>query len=244
MGKKISAVISCYLPRGHEKAIALALALKNLVSEVVLVINSDSVSDLKTEVYKDFLIAIRPNLGMNIGAWGCGLNLINPKHSAICLQDECEIVDKGFPAKYQSLFDDEKVGMVGESLNPKWDLRWQQLSESALNYRVHHPEHGEISRVDLYLRLMKTWGVTVGPTGRHLRALVWGFNANICQHLRELPCGRTKEECIAAEIAVSHLVQNNLGREVVQSGRRHFSYLSHPEWAPDGWAKSSTRKVY
>ena len=83
---------------------------------------------------------------------------------------------------------------------------------------------------------MKKWGIKPGLTGLHLRSLVWGFKREVLEELFPFPIGKTKEECIASEIAVSKKVEQ-LGLKVTQIHKKPFKYISHVEWKLDGSSK-------
>jgi hypothetical protein len=234
MVSPISAIISCYQPRGLRNAVRLAHQVQESVAEVIIVINVDQAPEVKHQRLDSFQVVTRPNVGMNIGAWSCGLAFTSLGNSVLFIQDECEVVDPNFTRRYQQLFANPTNGLVGESLNPKWELTWQDLKRSPLNYEIVDPICGVTDRVSYYLDRLKHWGIEAGVTGTHLRALVWGLNSNIREHVTSFPIGHTKEECIAAEIAVSKLVTHNLGKEVVQSGPQHFCCFTHPEWEKSG----------
>jgi len=63
--------------------------------------------------------------------------------------------------------------------------------------------------------------------------LVWAFRRDTLQRIKAFPIGRTKEECIAAEIATSKWVEQHGGR-IAQVGPLPFQYIQHKEWRVDG----------
>ena len=231
----LSVVVSAYLPRGVEAATRLAFKLRTFVREVFLIINSDETEGPVTLREEPVKIVVRPNVGMNIGAWAYGATLSDRKNHLLCLQDECSLHDSSFAQIYSDLLEDPTIGLVGESLNPKWESTWAEISQSPLNYVVSEPTPRK--RVDVYLDQMSAWGIDPGKNGRHLRALVWGFNRTVVDEFAKIRLGLTKEECIATEIAVSKLVENNLGLKVLQSSQRPFRYFGHSEWENHGLSK-------
>ena len=236
----LSVVVSAYLPRGVEAATVLAFKLRAFVREVFLVINSDEAQRPVKLREEAVTIVVRPNVGMNIGAWAYGASLSNRKNHLLCLQDECSLHDSSFAQTYSDLLEDPTIGLVGESLNPKWDMTWAEISQSPLNYLVSGPTPRK--RVDMYLDQMGAWGIDPGQSGRHLRALVWGFNRTVVDEFAKIQLGVTKEQCIASEIAVSKLVQNNLGLKVLQSSQRPFRYFGHSEWENHGLSKKQIHR--
>lgn len=237
MENGLSVVISAYKQRGIENALDLARRIESHVDEIFVVVNDDEAVGANLQKLSGIEFIFQRNLGMNIGAWSTGLSLCDERNAVLCLQDECTIVNPQFADRYRSLLGEPDAGMVGESLNPKWDHPWSSLKQSPLNYSLKRAGAAEISRVDFYLRCMEAWRISPGNTGAHLRALVWGFSRNVRKNLRQLPLGADKEQCIAAEIGVCKYVENNLFLKVSQSAARPFSYIAHSEWDASGWAK-------
>ena len=237
MGNGLSVVISAYKRRGIENSLVLAKSIEPHVDEIFVVVNDDEAADIRLQELSGIEYIFQRNLGMNIGAWSTGLSLCDERNVVLCLQDECTIVDPHFADHYRNLLCQPDTGMVGESLNPKWDHPWSSLKKSPVNYSLKTAGAAEISRVDFYLRCMEAWGISPGNTGAHLRALVWGFSPTVRRKLKQLPLGTNKEQCIAAEIGVCKYVENNLFLKVSQSAARPFSYIAHGEWDSSGWAK-------
>lgn len=236
---ELCCVISAYGAAGVARALTLAAQTADLFRKTVVVINED---DRASEAHRQvgFYHEIRrPNLGMNIGAWLCGIKKCDAGYPVVCLQDECEMVSNEAPQRYMSLLSQSGVGMVGESLNPKWAHDWHTMRCSPLNYRITLLNGQEISRVDYYLQCMRLWGIKTGPTAAHLRTLTCGFSWDVAQSLPNLALSTNKEECIAAEIAISQYVMHNLGLQMVQSAATPFRFFSHPEWEPGGLQKKS-----
>ena len=127
--------------------------------------------------------------------------------------------------------------MTGESINYKWANKWEDIVSSDLNYIVgYNALKKPIYRVQYYLSLMKKWGIKPGLTGKHLRSLVWGLKKEVLEKISPFPIGKTKEECIASEIAISKKVEQ-LGLKVTQINKTPFKYISHLEWKLDGSSK-------
>jgi len=238
MHSKLSTVISAYRSEGINRAFNLASEVKRVVGHVVIVINSDGNSEQEIHQSSGNCIVVqRPNSGMNIGAWAAGIKLCPEDSPVICLQDECRISDLNFATQYESLLNQRGVGMVGESFNPKWELTWDQLKTQPFNYPIQSADGQVVDRVTYYLTKMTGWYIDPGLTGTHLRSLVWGFSSDAKKALSGLPDGKNKEECIALEIGISKLIENNLGLKVLQSAKGHFRYISHREWRSDGYSK-------
>ncbi len=237
MSKKFTAVISNYAPRGDHYALRLAEEVHSLVDEVLIVINDDD-CDVPSITEGSPIVIKRPNIGMNIGAWSAAISYCDPNSDVIFLQDECRVVNPNFVERYQRFFANKEVGMIGESLNLKWNRSWDVMAKSPLNYWLTEEGRYE-KRIDFYLRCLRSWNIDPGSGGLHLRALVWSFSSGALRKIQRFPLGRSKEECIAAEIAVSKLV-NQLGFEFVQSDPNAFSFFRHEEWEPDGSRKKLT----
>lgn len=238
MQHKLSAVISAYGSEGITRAFRLAATLEAVVGQIVIVINCDRNHNQK--IYQgpgNYIVLERPNSGMNIGAWAAGVKLCAEENSVICLQDECQILDLDFANQYTRLLQQQGVGMVGESFNPKWGFSWNEIKKQPFNYPIKFANGQVLDRVTYYLTKLIEWEINPGHTGAHLRSLVWGFSAEAKRSFCGLSDGRDKEECIALEIGVSKLIENNLGLKVIQSAEAHFAYITHLEWRSDGLSK-------
>ena len=233
----LSIVISAYEPRGTREALQLAGDLRPHVDQILVVINSDRLGDVACERLDGVDIVWRPNKGMNIGAWSIGLGMCDANNHVLCLQDECSLLDRDFRDAYIQLMNAHGIALVGETINHKWNYSWQDIAASSLNYPVTTDSISPLPRVDYYLQCLRAWGIEPGPTGRHLRSLVWGVSHKLREHLRSFPMGANKEQCIAAEIGVSRFVEMNLGGQVCQSAAEPFRYFAHPEWRRDGLSK-------
>lgn len=175
----------------------------------------------------------RENTGMNIGAWNEGAMRAKGFENLIFMQDECFIKDTGFHRIYDSLLNDSRIGLVGESINKKWCAPWDSMRNSPLNYLI--PEV-RASRVDFYLRKLETWGINPGFSGAHMRSLVFGMRRELFIEIGGFPVGKNKEECIAAEIGISREIASR-GLSIAQSDTRSFRYIGHREWAMDHESK-------
>jgi hypothetical protein len=237
---KVLTVVNHYDRRPKDSLDQLLAQLKPHGMRVLVVINSDDEKTSQVQRESPRLSVMhRPNLGMNIGAWSDGYLHMPDFDYYLFLQDECRIENGEFLDAYLDEFGkDENLGMLGESINPKWLKDWQSLRRSGFN--VFSPEHSiggiPVPRVDFYLHCMKAWGIDPGETARHLRSLVWFLPGEMMARLQGFPQGRNKGECIAAEIGVSRKVEQ-LGYSVSQAGEMPFSYIYHTEWQRDGYRK-------
>ncbi len=211
--------------------------LKNYEASLYIIINDDNAEEEKKTTFKNINTLIRPNTGMNIGSWDASYTHNQNFDFYIFLQDECVIMNDDFITKYIFELSKFNVGMTGESINYKWDKEWRNIAKSNLNYVVGYDNFKRpVYRVQYYLSLMKRWGIEYGNNGLHLRSLIWGFKREILQKILPFPIGKTKEECIAAEIAVSKKVER-LGFKITQIDKNPFNNISHIEWKSDGYSK-------
>lgn len=239
---KLTVVISNYQPRGSKLAESLIREIKPYVSQIIVVQNIDHQDCVAVETQSDLTVIKRPNTGMNIGAWSEAIPFCIDGNNTLFLQDECRLVDASFFEAYTRLLAKPEMGMVGETINPNWDKSWEDIYTSNVNYRV--PLSGSLtsSRLDYYRYCFRKWKVPPGNTGRHLRALAWGFPFTVLEKLGRFPIGQNKEQCIAAEIAVS-LKVSSLGFHITQSADKPFTYFEHIEWQKDGSGKHSEPKI-
>ena len=229
--------ISHYNKRNKSHLNNLISSLKNHDSSLSIIINDDNSYEEKKTTFKNINTLIRPNTGMNIGSWNSSYLNNRNFDFYIFLQDECVILKKDFIKKYISELSKVNVGMTGESINFKWAKNWENIASSNLNYVVGYDRlKRPIYRVQYYLSLMKKWGIQHGGNGLHLRSLIWGFKREILEKISPFPIGKTKEQCIAAEISISKKVEE-LGLNVTQIHKNPFNYISHIEWNINGHNK-------
>lgn len=237
MNNKLLITISHYNKRCKDNLIKLSNSLKNQNCDIFIVINDDNYSKEKKDVFNNIKTLIRPNTGMNLGAWNASFLNNRCYDFYIFLQDECQIMDITFLKKYIYELSKKNVGMTGESINYKWANDWSIISNSGLNYKVGYDLHKKpIYRVQYYLSLLKRWNIEAGKTGFHLRSLVWAFKREILERIVPFPIGSNKEECIAAEIAISKKIEQ-IKLMVTQINIKPFKYISHFEWKSDGSSK-------
>lgn len=196
-----------------------------LPHDVLLVVNRETDAPLPSPPGVE--VVARENLGMNIGAWEHGRRARPGYDGYLFLQDDCFVVRDGWLAAFAEAAAAPGVGMVGESLNEKWEADWETLRKTQGPARL--PGHGDGNRVDLYLDHLRRWGVDPGPTGRHLRSLVWFLRREVLDRIGGFPIGRSKGECIAAEISVSRRIEA-LGLRLREVGPEPFHFIRHREW--------------
>lgn len=178
--------------------------------------------------------AHRHNLGMNIGAWDAAWRRWDGRPAYLFLQDDCFITRDGWLRAMLDRLADPGIGLVGESMNVAWAKPWPALREA--QGRDVLPEHtldGQpANRVDVYLAEMQRHGIDPGPTGRHLRSLVWGVRGDVMSRLDGFPQGSDYGTCIAAEIGTSRAVES-LGLQLAEVGPSPFHYIRHRDWNQD-----------
>ena len=239
MDKRILIVVSYYNSRPKLFLDNLIFELKKFNTDLALVINDDKILKVTTENNSNFFTVNRPNVGMNIGAWNECYQLYSNYDYYLFLQDECLILNNDFLEKYISELSKPNIGMTGESINLIWNRPWSVMQRSKLNYNIYiEAEKLNISRVNYYLSFLKKWNIKPGENAGHLRALIWGFNSQCLKKINEFPIGKNKDQCIAAEIAVSKKVQQ-YGFEISQIDSKPFKYISHNEWRLNGASKNN-----
>lgn len=235
--KKILITVSHYNKRDKTNLIHLTDKLKQQNCDLLIVINDDFCETEFLSTFNNVKCLRRPNSGMNIGSWNASYLNNRNYDFYLFLQDECKIMDCSFLSQYIFELSKQDIGMTGESINTKWNNTWEVISKSGLNYLIGHDRNQiPIYRVQYYCYLLKKWSIELGESGRHLRSLIWAFDNYTLEKICPFPIGRTKEECIASEIAVSKKVEQ-LGLKVTQIHKRPFKYISHIEWKLDGSSK-------
>lgn len=234
---KLLITISHYNKRDKINLINLINSLTYEKCDLFIVINDDNCKVEQLGYFYNVQTLTRPNTGMNIGSWNAAYLNNKDYDFYLFLQDECKILEKSFIACYINELSKKEVGMTGESINNKWDNKWDFLANSRINYVVGYDMHKKpVYRVQYYFNLLKTWLIQPGENGRHLRSLIWGFKKETLNKISSFPIGKTKEECIVAEIAVSKKVEQ-IGLKVTQVHKKPFKYISHIEWKLDGTSK-------
>jgi hypothetical protein len=175
---------------------------------------------------------------MNIGGWNDAFFTLSDYEFYVFIQDECVILNDNFVHFYSDLLNEKDIGMIGESMNPKWNESWEILINSPLNsIDNEHLENGlPVPRVAFYLSMLKKWKINPSNNASHLRSLIWGFKNNVLQQINGFPVGSNKGECIAAEISVSKKI-DAIGLQIQQVKKDPFSFIYHTEWNKNGYSK-------
>jgi hypothetical protein len=235
---KFRIIVSYYATRNVETLLALLDSLRDYSDFISVIANTD-LNHQHLGLDLDVPIIYNKNIGMNIGAWNRGFQEFPSEDFYIFLQDECFIKADGFIELISKRFkNNPNLGLLGETINKRWDQPWSELLGSQLNsFEAEHEIAGIPSRrVDTYLHHLKRWKIHPGPTARHLRSLIWALPGKIMREIGGFPVGNNKGECIAAEIAVSRKIAE-LGYKFDQMGVCPFSYFGHAEWRSDGLSK-------
>lgn len=179
-------------------------------------------------------IIYRHNVGMNIGAWDYGWRKSPGYHAYLFLQDECYVIRGPWLSGFQSVIQNPKIGMVGESLNHSWNRPWSELRKrfESVNMPEHFIDGHSAGRVECYLHFLHQNRVPPGETAKHLRSLVWFFPGAVLEAIDGFLIGRNYGECIAAEIAASKKVES-IGLEVRQVKDEEFFHIRHLEYNQD-----------
>jgi hypothetical protein len=231
-------IISHYYSRDVRVLTSLLKSLENFKRNILVVVNSDEISN-QHKIDIDFPLIFNKNIGMNIGAWDRGFKEFPQEDLYLFLQDECYLKDENFFEIILARFNqNDRLGMLGETINSRWDFRWDQLVNSQYNSfdGDHMLADMPFRRVDTYLHFLSHWNIDPGPTAKHLRSLTWSLPGDVMRKLGGFPIGTNKGECIAAEIAISRQVES-LGYEFDQISQMPFSCFGHSEWRPDGFSK-------
>ena len=228
-------IISFYNKRPADNLLNLINQLKYFNVQIAIVVNDDNSENIYFEKKQNIFYLRRPNIGMNIGAWDAGYKYFDHYENYFFFQDECYVKKINFYEKYLQLISNKKNGIVGESINPKWDKPWDDIKGTDLNYMVDDGEK-KMTRLDFYFQQIKKWSINVGQTGKHLRALNFALRRDVLEKIDGFPIGDSKEECIAAEIGISRKVEE-YGFDIVQSDKKHFNYIGHKEWDKMGMVK-------
>lgn len=203
--------------------------------EVLVVVNQtrEELPELPQTTFPVRLIG-RENTGMNIGAWEAGWRAFPNRSIYVFMQDECLVLRDNWLLAYIERCAEPGVGLVGESLNAAWSHPWEQLR--AIHAGARMPDHmidgNPAERVDVYLHCLARWGIEPGPTGAHLRSLVWAATYSTLSRIGGFPIGGNYGDCIASEIAVSRKVEAARLR-IAQVRQMPFYFTAHREWNQD-----------
>jgi hypothetical protein len=233
-------IISFYAPRPANDLRQLMASLATYKDQSTIVINSDQLEG-KPQLHSlaGWQAIAAPNRGMNIGAWQQGFLARPDENFYFFFQDECFIKQTGFfEACLRRFEENSKLGMLGESLNLKWNHPWPAMRNSDMNWKDadHRIDGVHVPRVDYYLKGLERLGIAPGDSGLHLRSLCWAFRGDTLRAIGGFPIGVSKGECITAEIGVSRKVLQH-GYLFDQLCPTPFTYIGHREWKADGSGK-------
>ena len=249
MSSRIAFIIS-HFPRSNSTSNLERLIeqLRPYKQVIIVVENSLNSSEVLPQLCRDEIYLVkRENSGMNIGAWQIGYQVYSDFDYFFFFQAESFIVNTEFLDRYIGLFkSDSRLGMIGDSLNLKWNRLWDELEVSRFNHEVFVQSNNYTNSVDIngapflrsrrvsfYRKRLEEWGVLTNGLGAgHLRALNWCMTKEVMS-LIKFPIGMSKHECIAAEIAVSRAVIQS-GYKICQSATHPFRYVGHHEWDEKG----------
>lgn len=240
MNQEIQIIVSFYSARPPNNLYQLLGNLQEIHHAVLVVINDENhKGPPQNAMLAGVRCVLRENIGMNIGAWHEGFKTEPDKDFYLFLQDECFLKRTDIVNACVRRFSNEpQLGMLGETLNQKWNHSWEALRGSHLNWRDndHMVDGISVPRVDFYLQEFKRLGVDPGNCGLHLRSLFWAFRGDALRAIGGFTQGNNKGECIAAEIAVSRKILQ-FGFDFDQLETQPFTYVGHPEWKADGSSK-------
>lgn len=236
----IAIIISFYAARTTDYLFQLMKMLEPFKRQCSIVINTPQLrKETKIHQFSDWEVIFAPNHGMNIGAWQQGFLAKPDRDFYFFFQDECFIKREGFfAACIQRFKENPRLGMLGESLNFKWNQPWHELQNSHLNWcdDDHQINGKRIPRVDFYLMSLQKRCIDPGDSALHLRSLCWAFRGQTLRSIGGFPYGASKGDCIAAEIGVSKQVLQ-VGYTFDQVAPSPFYYVGHREWKADGNSK-------
>jgi len=98
--KKILITISHYNKRKKNDLKSLIKSIQNQSCDLLIVINDDNCVLERNDTFYNTKTLIRPNTGMNIGAWNASFLKNRNYDFYLFLQDECQVLDSTFIDKY------------------------------------------------------------------------------------------------------------------------------------------------
>lgn len=233
----IAVVVSYYDAR---PAAPLQALVRGLLSgdagapfELRVVVNHDPA--LATPVALDLpagiTVAVRENVGFNIGAWEHGWRMDPPRDAYLFLQDECVVRATPWLSPFVRAAEQPGVGLVGERLSPPWNAPWDELARRFAGHSLpgHEIEGRAAERIACYLHYLRAHGIDPGAKGDHLQTLALFARRSVLVAMGGFPVGRNYGEAIAAEIGTSKRVQT-LGLGLREVGREPFTVFAHPQW--------------
>lgn len=177
----------------------------------------------------------RPNTGYNIGAWEHGWRTGPAFPTYLFVQEECQILRRGWMEAFDREASKPEVGLVGESVvcDCSWDLLMTDPPETVEGVSQGDPAFF----AGLYAGLLRL-GVAPGDDGRHLQSLAFAARREVLERIDGFPLGGDWMECVVAEVAISKKVQA-AGLETAQIDRRRFRYVLHPQWVKPLWKRAA-----
>ena len=229
-------IISFFRGRTNHYLAKLVEQLEIFNIPIAVIVNDPSAQNLELTNHNNHYFLRRPNTGMNIGAWDEGWRYFYGYENYFFFQDECFIKKNDFLERYIEFLSIRDLGMVGENINPKWDMDWNELLKIKIFNKKIIVNDNEENQVEYYLKKINEWGINAGKSARHLRSLNWALNFKTLELINGFPIGLNKYECIASEISVSKKVEEKK-LNIIQSSKDHFSYIGHKEWPSNGISK-------
>jgi hypothetical protein len=236
-GDEVLIVISHYDARPAEPLCALVEQLESVPAgwpfRLRIVVNQAGPAprDLPSSLARHELLR-RPNEGFNIGAWEHGWRHDPPAPAYLFLQDDCRVRRRDWLLPFVHAAAGPGVGLVGERINPAWDAPWSEIAERYHGHRL--PEH-EIAgrpadRLACYFDFFARHRIPLGARGTHLQSLVLFAGRAVLEAIDGFRTGRNYGEAIAAEIAISKLVQAR-GWSIREVGPEPLWCFGHPQWS-------------
>jgi len=222
---KIAVIVNHWDGRGsvgdlHRLLLEAQPEVKETGATLAVVVNSETGARIEMPALEIKVpVFYRENTGMNIGAWDHGWRSLPEHELFIFLQDECYIRKPGWLAEYVGLLRDPSVGMVGESLPPKYAIPWEQGFALPQRRRRY---------LNWYARITKL-GIDPGENGLHLQSVIWAARRDTLVKINGFHIGVDKSECLAIEVGVCRAVVAQ-GLRLVQVGKHSFEWVGHPQW--------------
>ena len=236
MTEPLQVVISYYDARPIEPLLSLLARLRELDAggpfDVRVVVNRHGGERPLGALPGNPEVLYRENAGYNISAWDAGWRPLPRRETYLFLQDDCRLLRPGWGAAFRAKAAEPGVGLVGERFNDKWAATWEDVARKFRGHRMpgHEIDGVAVDRLDCYLHFFKTKGILPGPRADHLQTLVLCARRDVLEAVGGFPAGRNYGEAIAAEIAISKIVESR-GWKTAQVGAAPFTYFDHPQWA-------------
>jgi hypothetical protein len=232
-------VISYWVERSPEHLFRLLRQLYSYKAgvpfSITVVCNGGDVHPLQLPpsfMQRGIKVLNRPNTGYNIGAWEYGWRCNQRSDNFLFLQDDCFIIrNQWFSGFVEKMHQFQKIGLIGERINPNWERSWEHLKNSEFNtfMKGHRIADQPSRRVDLYLDFLAKKGIAIGETADHLQTLILFTSRSILLQIGGFVLGNNYGEAIASEIGISKKVQA-AGYRISIVGSQPFYYIGHQEW--------------